>query len=171
MELSKVIKERFSVRKFSDKMIEDEKLNEILEAGRIAPTAVNAQPQKIYVLKSEAAIKTVRALTRCAYDAPVVLMIGYDKNQQWKNPLQSGITSGEQDVSIVATHMMLKAWELGIGSCWVGYFSPKDVGEAFNIPDNIAISLLMPLGYPADDAKPAEGHIKKKNMNEIVEYV
>lgn len=171
MELSKVIKERFSVRQFAEKPIEEEKLNEILEAGRIAPTATNAQPQRVYVLKSDEAISKIRKLSRCAYNAPVVLMIGYDENEEWKNPLESGVVSGQQDASIVATHMMLKAYELGIGSCWVGFFSPTEVKKAFNLPESEKLVLLLPIGYPADNAKPADGHTKKKDLNETIKYL
>lgn len=80
MEFSKVIKERYSVRKYKPDMIWDDELNRILEAGMIAPTGCNYQPQRIYVLKSAESIAKIRSLTRCAFDAPVVLLIALDES-------------------------------------------------------------------------------------------
>ena len=168
MELANVLRNRFSVRKYKDAPIPEAKLNTILEAGRIAPTAANYQCQRVYVLKSKESIEKIRSLTHCAFDAPVVLMIGYDKNEEWKNPMEDGVTSGEQDASIVTMQMMLKAWDLGIGSCWVNYFPPTETAKAFNIPDNVKIAMLLPIGYPADGAKPAKLHFDKKAMEETV---
>ena len=119
MEFDKVIQERYSVRKYSGKAIEEDRLQAVLEAGNIAPTGHNNQPQRIYILKSEEALRKVRELSRCAFNAPVVLLFAYDEEEQWHNPFEEGIASGQQDVSIVACHMMLKAWDLGLGTCWV----------------------------------------------------
>ena len=168
MELEKVIKSRYSVRKYKSDMITEEELNTILEAGMVAPTGCNYQPQRIYVLKSEDAIAKIRQLCRSAFNAPVVLIVTLDENADWKNPYEEGYRAGIQDVSIVADHMMLAAWEIGIGSCWVNYFKPSEVKEAFDLPENETPVLLMTLGYPADDAKPAKMHFDTKSMDEIV---
>lgn len=168
MELANVLRERFSVRRYKNAPIPEAKLNTILEAGRIAPTAANYQCQRIYVLKSKEAIEKIRSITKCAFDAPVVLIIGYDKNEQWKNPFEDGVTSGEQDASIVATHMMLKAWDLGIGSCWVDYFPPTETAKAFDLPESFKPVLLLPLGYAADGVKPAKLHKDKKPLEDTV---
>ena len=168
MEFEQVIKERFSVRKFKDQPIEEEKLSKILKAGLIAPTAKNIQPQRIYVLKSEAALEKIRSLTVCAFNAPVVLLVAYDLAEEWNNPLEPGITSGKQDASIAATQMMLAAWNQGIASCWVGYFPNTAVAEAFDLPENIEPMMLLPLGYADDNAKPAPGHLNKRPVEEII---
>ena len=136
MELQKVLKERYSVRSYDSRPIEDEKLTRILEAGNAAPTAKNQQPQRIYVLKSEEAIQKIRAITRCAFNAPVVLIFAYDAEAQWRNPFEQEIVSGQQDVSIVATQVMLAAWDEGIGSCWVNYFPNSEVEKTFELPEN-----------------------------------
>ena len=149
-------KDRYSVRKFTDRTIEQEKLAMILEAGNVAPTAVNYQPQRIYILRSEEAIQKARELCPCTYGANTILLFAYDKNADWKNPRQEGIHSGQQDVSIVATHIMLEAWSLGIASCWVNLFSNEEVARAFALPENEEVVLLMPLGYAAEDAGPIE---------------
>ena len=168
MEFSNVIKQRYSVRNYKPDRIGEDDLNAILKAGMLAPTGCNYQPQRIYVLQSDAAIAKIRALSRCAFDAPVVLLIALDETADWKSPLEAGCRAGIQDVSIVADHMMLAAWDRGVGSCWVNYFKPTEVKAAFDLPEHETPILLMTLGYPADDAKPLKLHHESKAMNEIV---
>ena len=156
MSFMELAKARYSVRKFSDRAIEAEKLEQILQAGRIAPTAKNLHPEKIYVLQSAEAMEKARQLTRCTYGAPLVLLVCYDEDAAWHSSQREGYISGEMDASIVTTHMMLQAWELGIGSCWVGLFNDREVAEAFGLPANIHPVALMPMGYPAEDCMPNE---------------
>ena len=168
MELEKVIKSRYSVRKYKPDMITDEELDTILAAGMAAPTGCNYQPQRVYVLKSDEAIAKIRQLCRSAFNAPVVLIIALDENADWKNPYEEGYRAGIQDVSIAADHMMLTAWDIGVGSCWVNAFRPSDVKEAFGLPENELPVLLLPLGYPAEDARPSKLHSASKNPEEII---
>ncbi|MBP1554105.1 MAG: nitroreductase family protein, partial [Oscillospiraceae bacterium] len=84
MDFLKLIEQRYSVRSYSDRPVEQEKLDKILEAGRLAPTAVNEQPQRIFVLRSPGALSKVREICRYAFNAPVVLLVCYDKNISWK---------------------------------------------------------------------------------------
>lgn len=172
MSFIELAKERYSVRKYKDQQIEQEKLDLILEAGNVAPTAVNYQPQKIYVLQSNEALTKAKSVCPCTYDAPTVLLIAYDDNQDWDNPKQAGIHSGQQDVSIVATHIMLEAWELGVASCWVNLFPNDEVEKVFGLPDNEKVVLMMPLGYAAEDAAPVEKwHNGFKDISETVKYL
>ena len=159
---------RYSVRSFKDQPIEEEKMKLILEAGRIAPTACNNQPQKIYVAKSEESRKKLASVCRCTFDAPVILVVCYDRTRDWKNKLMPGYESGETDAAIVCTHMMLQAAELGIGSCWVGYFNADQVSEALNLPQDVTVSALLPIGYPADDAKAAPMHTKYREYADTI---
>ena len=168
MELAK---KRFSVRKFSDRAIEQEKLEQILTVGNIAPTAKNLQPQRIYVLQSEEALSKLDSLTHCRYGAKTVLLFTYDTDEEWKNPLEEGVHSGVEDVSIVATHMMLQATELGLCTCWCNYFSNSKLEEAFNIPQSEKLVLIMPIGYADKKAKPAPGHESKKDIKETVRFI
>lgn len=161
-------KARFSVRKYQDKPIEPEKMEKILEAAKVAPTAANLQPVHIYILKSEEALKKIRALTPCAFDAPVVLLITYSRSEQWQNRQEPGIASGQEDASIVASHIMLEAWDLGIGSCWVNAFPNRKTEEAFDLPADEKSVLLMPLGYAAEDAVPSPKHQQYRPMSEAV---
>lgn len=171
MEFMKLAAQRYSVRKFSDAPIEPEKLSAVLDAGNIAPTAKNLQPQRIYVLSSAEALEKVDDLTRCRFGAPVVLLIAYDADEDWKNPLEEGIHAGQQDASIVATHIMLAATEAGLGTCWVNLFPNSQANEAFGLPESIVPVLLMPIGYAAPDAKPSRLHDERKPLEETVTYV
>ena len=172
MNFMELAQARYSVRKFADTPIEQEKLDQILEAGRVAPTAANLQPQHIYVLQSEEALAKVNAVCRCIYGAGTVLLIAYNEAADWKNPKQAGVHSGQQDASIVATHMMLEAWELGVASCWVNAFANDELEKTFGLPENEKVVLLMPLGYASEDTKPMEKwHFGYKPMDELVSYL
>ena len=162
---------RYSVRSFKDTPIEEEKLNLILEAGRVAPTACNNQPQKIYVAKSEESRKKLASVCRCTFDAPVILVIGYDRTRDWKNKLMPGYESGETDAAIVCTHLMLQAFELGIGSCWVGYFNAQAVSEVLSLPENVTVSALLPMGYPAENAAPLPLHTQYRDFADTIEEI
>ena len=168
MNFYELAKSRYSVRKFKADNIEDEKLNLILEAGRVAPTACNFQPQKIYVVKDEEKRQKLATVCRFTFDAPVILVIGYDKERDWKNRLMPGYHSGETDASIVCTHMMLEAWEQGIGSCWVGYFNADDISRVLELPENICVTAMLPIGYAADDARPAELHNTYRDWDDTI---
>ena len=168
MTFFELAKARYSVRSFKDTPIEEEKLDLILEAGRIAPTACNNQPQKIYVAKSEDSKQKLASVCRYTFDAPVILVVCYDRTRDWKNKLMPGYTSGETDASIVCTHMMLQAADLGIGSCWVGYFNAQAVAEALDLPENITVSALLPIGYAAENAQPAPLHAQYRDFADTV---
>lgn len=162
---------RYSVRKFKNDMIEDEKLGAILAAGHSAPTACNFQPQRIYVVKSETLRKRLAEVCRYTFDAPVILVVGYDKERDWKNRRMPGYSSGETDAAIVCTHMMLEAWEQGIGSCWVGAFAADAVEAALSLPENIRVTAMLPIGYAADDAVPASYHTAYRELDDVVSYL
>lgn len=100
--------------------------------------------------------------------APAILLVCAERDRTWKNPLEDGVTSAEQDAAIVATHMMLEAWENGIGSCWVGYFPPSKLAAALALPEDHRPVLLMPIGVPADDAAPSPLHAQCKSLDELV---
>jgi len=168
MTFLELAKARYSVRSFQNQPIEDEVMNRILEAGHVAPTACNNQPQKIYIAKSEDARKKLASVCRCTFDAPVILVVCYDRTRDWKNKLQPGYESGETDAAIVCTHMMLQAADLGIGSCWVGYFNAQTVADILALPENVTVSALLPIGYAAGDAKPASLHTQYRELTDTV---
>lgn len=160
---------RYSVRKFSDKPVEQEIIDKILEAGKLAPTAVNSQPQMIYVMKSAEAIEKANKLSPCIFGAPQVFMICYDDNRVCQRGANDNY--GDIDCTIVLTHMMLEAYNLGIGTCMVGMFSPEEARQVLDLPDNIHPILLMPFGYPAEDAKPSPRHSEYRPLEETVQFL
>ncbi len=170
MTFRQLAESRYSVRSYSSVKPERELINDILETGRLAPTARNNQPQKIYVLESEDALRKIRDITPCAFNAPVVLMVCGKSELAWKNQF-SGKNMMPMDIGIVTTHMMLRAAELGLGSCWVGYFDPDAASRAFALPDDVEPLCLLPLGYPAEDSVPSERHADRKPLSETVEFL
>ena len=171
MTFLELAKARYSVRSFKDQPVSDEHLKLILEAGRVAPTACNNQPQKIYIAKSEESRKKLASVCHCTFDAPVILVVCYDRTRDWKNKLQPGYESGETDAAIVCTHMMLQAFELGIGSCWVGYFNAQVVSDILGLPENITVSALLPMGYPSENAKPLGLHSQYREFTDTIEEI
>lgn len=159
---------RYSVRNFEDKPVEAEVLQKILTAGQVAPTACNSQAVHVYVLKNADIRAKVATLTKCTFGAPMILLVCYETDRTWKNRLEEGVISGEQDAASVATHMMLAAWEQGVGSCWVGYFPPSRLAEELLLPKNHRPVLLMPMGYPSADAKPLALHEETRSLDELV---
>ena len=166
MDFLELARARFSVRKFSDRPVEQEKLDRIIEAGRVAPTAKNFQPHRVFIMKSAEAMAKMNALSPCIYGAPMALLFCYDEEEAWHNPQTAGYDSGEMDATIVATHMMLAAWEQGIGSCWVGVFDHDAAAKAFDLPANIKPVSMMPLGYAAEDCVPAPRHTEYRPVEE-----
>ena len=161
--------QRYSVRKFKYQAVEQEKLDYILEAGRVAPTACNYQPQRILVIENEVAHEKLKQCTSWYFGAPVVLMVCYDKTTCWKNKT-NGIIGGEVDASIVTTHMMLAAAELGLGATWVGAFNHQKARELFSIPDYLVPVALLPIGYPADGIEPHPWHFRRFDREHTVFY-
>ncbi len=172
MEFENVIKERYSVRSFKETEIEQDKLDRILEAGRIAPTAVNAQPQRVFVIKSEEGHQKLRDVCKMTYEAPVVLLICADIEKSWKIKMDDNFDSAEMDAAIAGTQMMLEAWNLGIGSCWIRAFNSNDIKEAFKLPTGIQPMFILCIGYKASDAKPNERmHFKRKTIEETTTFI
>ena len=172
MDFIELSKKRFSVRDFSDRQVEEEKLQKILEAGRLSPTAINAQPQKIFVLKSPEALEKIRKATRMAYNAPIVMLVCYDENISWKGTnFGDNYDAGEMDCCIITTAMMMQATELGLGTLWARGYNGKDISEAFSLPDNIKQVCLLDVGYPAEGHEPNARHFKRKELSETVEVL
>ena len=168
MEFDKVIRERFSARKFKNDLVSDEIINKILEAGNVAPTAKNLQPQNIYVVKSEENLKKIDAISPCRYNAPVVLFVCSDKKIAWT---KKDYSSYEMDATIVATHMILEATNLGVNSVWVDMFDNELAKQLFSLDDGVEPICLIPIGYKEDSVVPSPMHSSKKNLEEIVKYI
>lgn len=161
---------RYSCKEFSGKQVESDKLAVILEAGRLAPTAKNLQPQRVYVIQSPEALVKLDGLTPCRYGAPTVLAVAFDHNVV-HHFSDSRDNSGVEDVSIVATHMMLAAADLGVDSCWLNLFDPQKTAQALGLPENEELVLLLDLGYAAPGAGPLPNHTARRALDETVVHL
>ena len=170
MEFKEVIRIRYSCKKYSDRSVEPEKLNAILEAGRLAPTAKNLQEQHVYVVQSAEGLAKIDSVTPCRYGAPMVLVVAFDKHNVFTYPGEKR-DSGVEDATIVATQMILAAADEGVNSCWINYFDPEKMAEAFDLPENEEVLMVMDLGYAAEGAGPLAGHSSRKPLSETVSYL
>lgn len=176
MDFIEIAKNRHTVRKYSQKPVEEEQLQKILEAGRLAPTAVNAQPQRILVINTPESLSKVKEFcsfgfeqkyvdlsAECDdrehgkinlyYGTPLVLFISYDRNECWHHP-KSGESSGVTDSVIVATHMMLEAASLGLGTVWISFFDKEKARALLQLPSSWEPVSMLYVGYPAEDFVP-----------------
>lgn len=167
MDFEEIIRKRTAIRKFSDRELEKEKLDKILEAGRLAPTAKNNQPIKIYVVQSNNGIEKIDKASRCRYGARTVLIVCENKEEAYH---KENFTTYEMDSCIVATHMMLEATNLGVDNIWIEAFDEKILKEEFDIPNELTPVCLLPLGYRTVDCPMNPLHNKRKNIEDIVEY-
>lgn len=170
MEFKEVVKSRYSCKKYSARQVEPEKLQAILEAGRLAPTAKNLQEQHVYVLQSADALAKIDAVTPCRYGAPTVLVVAFDSSNVFTYP-GGKRDSGAEDSAIVATHMILAAADEGIDSCWVNFFDPEKLSEILGLPENEEVLMVMDLGYASEGAGPLPNHTSRKALEETITYM
>ena len=169
MDFLKLCADRYSVRSFSDTPIPEEVLNRILEAGRLAPTAMNLQPQRIFVIRSEEALAKMRTVKKC-YGAGTVLMICGDTEVACNRPKVDHCMA-EMDCAIVTTQMMLDAQSQGVGSCWICAFDVPAMAKVFDLPANLTPYILLALGYPAEDSVPNPRHFERLPISETVKML
>lgn len=169
MNFKELSEQRFSVRSFSERPVEQEKITAILRAGQAAPTACNKQPQRVLAIQSPESLEILKKCTRAHFGETLAIITCYDREDCWER--WDGKLSGEIDTSIVTTHMMLAAYELGIGSTWVMDFIPEAVEVEFGLPESwVPVSLLM-MGYPAEDVRPSPMHGARKELKETVKFL
>ena len=155
MDFLELVKERYSERFFSNTPVEWEKMEKILEAGRLAPTACNFQPQRFYILKSQKALELAAMAMPFTYNSRSIILVCYNKNEVWRNKKEEGYNSGEQDISIAAATMMYEAQNLVVHSLWIRGFNSKVVSNVFKLPANIVPGMFLALGYPSEKSKPS----------------
>ena len=146
------------------------KLTEILEAGRVAPTAKNFQEQKIYVIQSAEGLAKIDKATPCRYNAPTCLVVAFDRTNVFTYP-GGRRDSGVEDATIVATHMILAAANAGVDSCWVNFFDPEQLAKELGLPENEEILMIMDLGHAAPGAVPLPNHGSRKPLADTVAYL
>lgn len=170
MDFLELAESRFSVRAFSDRKVEKNVIEKILRAGQAAPTACNFQPQRILVIESEEALAKFRKCTRSHFNAPLAILVCFDREACWKRDYD-GKPSGEIDASIVCTHMMLEAASLGVGSTWVMHYIPEAVREEFELPENLESTALLVMGYPAEGVQPSPLHDQSRSIGDLAKYL
>ena len=162
---------RFSVWRFDQRPVEDEKLDKVLEAGRIAPSACNFQPIVVYVVQSPESLARLRQATRMAFDAPVVLAVCCDLSRVYHNrheTLYEDYTTREMDASIACDQMMMEATDLGLGTLWARGYDTRAVAEALGTPDGVVPVCLLDLGYPAEGVEPSHHHGDRRPLDQMV---
>jgi len=159
MDVAAAIRGRRSVRAFKSQDVEQDKIEKILEAGRLAPSANNRQQWKFIVVKDhETRQKLARAAMNQSFlaQAPVVLAACATESQK---VMMCGHPTYAIDVSIACAYMLLQAYELDLGTCWIGAFNEEEVKSILCVPKDVRVVALSPLGYPTSwpDARPRKG--------------
>ncbi len=167
MSIFSLVKQRYSVRKYEDRPVEAEKLQQLLEAGRVAPSAHNNQPSRLLVVQGQAGLEKLRQGAN-VYGAPLAVIVAGDHKTAWVRPYDQK-KSVDIDASIVTDHIILAATELGLGTLWVCYFDPVVIRREFNIPDHLEPINIIGIGYAAGEAKSPDRHdAARKPLTELV---
>lgn len=167
MDFLELSRARFSVLEYEHRPVEQEKLDRIIEAGLAAPTACNKQPQRILLIRDDDGREKLNRIVPSKYYVPAAFLICYHRQECWTRPMD-GKPSGDIDASIVATHMMLEATDLGLGSIWVMYWDPAKVKAEFDLADHLEPVALLIVGYKSDKELPRAGHLARKTKNDIM---
>ncbi len=163
----RILESRYSCHSFDSYPVSDTKLNMILEAGRLAPSARNLQPTRIWVVKSEEALARLHTVHPC-YGAPVVLIVGCRNEEAWIRETD-GVNAAKTDAAIVLTHLMLTATDMGLANMWIWDFDPRKIREVLPETREHGVYALLAIGYPAEgEGKPTELHAVRKSLNQIV---
>ena len=170
MEFNDVLKNRYSCRAFAARGVEQEKVDRILEAGRIAPTAVNKQPVHIWAVSNPETLEAIKGATRSNYGAPLLLVVGCRPTDAWVRRYD-GKNGAEVDAAIVATYLMLAAENEGLSTLWVGSFDPALLRNILPGTEGYDLVAMINVGYPAPESKPSPMHGERKTIGELVTVV
>ena len=166
MEFLELAKKRYSCRAYKSDPVEDDKLQQVLEAARLAPTACNLQPFQLIVVHTMGQEADLRRIYSSSWftQAPIIICACGIPSESWKRRDDKNYC--EVDVTIAMDHLILAATNLGLGTCWIGAFNPDSAREILGLPDDVEPIAFTPLGYPQD----SPGHKSRKSLNEIVRY-
>ena len=169
MSLLEIAKRRYSVRNYKNQPVEMEKLEKIIEAAHVAPTAANLQPVRLIIARSDEARKKV-SLAADIYNAPIAIIVCADHSKVWERPFDGKLTT-DIDASILTDHMMLEATELGLGSVWICYFKPDIIKKEFHLPEHLEPINILAIGYADGEPADSERHnIARIPVKELVSY-
>lgn len=166
MDFQELIKKRYSVRAYKSDPVEEEKLQQVLDAARLAPTAANRQPFQFIVIHTAGREAELRRIYRAEWfcKAPMVICACSVPSQAWSR--MDDKNYGEVDVTIAMDHLILAATELGLGTCWIAAFDPEATREILGLPKEVEPVVFTPLGYPADQP----GTKRRKALSEVIQY-
>lgn len=160
MEFIEIAKKRYSVRSYKDKKVEAEKLDQILEAAHVAPTAADRQPVRLIVVQDEEGLEKI-GKGADIYGAPLAVIVCADHGRAWTRPYDGKKTT-DIDAAILTDHMMLAATALGLGSVWICYFRPDVIRAEFGLPEGLEPINILAIGYPDGAAADPERHAQTR---------
>ena len=166
MNFNELINKRYSVRQYKLDKVEDEKLQQVLNAACLAPTAANRQPIQFIVIHTAGREAELNRIYQREWflKAPIVICACAVSSQAWSR--MDNKNYSEVDVTIAMDHLVLAATDLGLGTCWIAAFDPAAAREVLGLPNGIEPIAFTPLGYPADQPRPK----KRKALSELVRY-
>ncbi|MBQ9326904.1 MAG: nitroreductase family protein [Solobacterium sp.] len=169
MSFLELSEERYSCRSLTNKPIEEEKIQAIIRTAVNAPTAVNYQPFKVWVIESPEALALAKSTCTQPFiqPAPVIFVIGGDPSKAWVRRYD-GKNFVDVDAGIIATQMMLEIQDLGLGTTWVGGFDPAQMKAHFPEMEGYELIAMFPVGVPSEDAQPGSAHTRYKPEEELV---
>lgn len=167
MDFIELARQRYSVRAYKPDPVEDEKLIQVLEAVRLAPTAANRQPFQFLVVHTAGRETELSTIYHRSFfvQAPLIICACAAPSLGWKRS-SDGVNYTIVDVSIAFDHLTLAAASLGLGTCWIGAFNAASCRKVLGIPPDVDPIALTPLGYPADAPCPKV----RKPLDELVRY-
>jgi nitroreductase len=166
MDFKDLVQQRYSVRSYTNHPVEEEKLDLILEAARLAPTAANRQAFRLVVVRDALRREAMRAAYSRDWfaSAPAMIAACGVPAENWVR--KDGKNYNDVDVAIVMDYITLQAADVGLGTCWIADFDPEAAREVLNLPDGVDLVALTPLGYPADEPRPK----KRRSLDEFVHW-
>ncbi len=166
MHFNQLLRERYSVREYKPLKVSKALVVEILEAGRMAPSAANKQPWNFIMVSEDENLKRIKTAYHKDWfkEVPQVIVVCGNHNESWKRTIDQK-DHCDVDVAIAIDHMTLRATELGLGTCWICHFDPTVVREVLKLPDHIEPIAILPVGYPAESKSPPK---TRKAFNEVV---
>ena len=167
MEFFELIQQRYSVRAYKPDPVEDAKLEQLLEAARLAPTAANKQPFQLIVIHTEGRKDELQRIYHREWfvQAPIIICACAVGGEGWVRS-EDKKRYRDVDIAIVMDHLILAATDLGLGTCWIAAFNVAAAREVLGLPDNVEPIIFTPLGYPADTLGPKE----RKPLSDLVRY-
>ena len=170
MDFLNIAKSRYSVRNYTDKKVETDKLIKILEAAHVAPTAANLQPVRLIAVQTKENLNKINKAANI-YNAPLAIIVCCDHSKAWTRPFDHKQTV-DIDAAFLTDHMMLQATELGLGSVWICYFKPDIIRQEFNLSEHLEPVNILAVGYTDETPLNPERHVHERiSMNELVKYM